>query len=46
MSAYQLAARNALGSLSGISFPSLKTWFWKWWVGLYAEPPRNLPPML
>lgn len=43
MSAYQMVVRSVY---RGIDLADLKTSFWKWWIGLYAEPPRKLPPML
>jgi len=43
MSAYQLAVRSIF---EGISFAGFRARFWKWWIGLYAEPPKELRPMI
>jgi hypothetical protein len=43
MSAYQMVVTTVY---RGIDLAGMKASFWKWWVGLYAEPPRKLPPML
>jgi hypothetical protein len=43
MSTYQMVVQSVY---RGIHFAGFKASFWKWWIGLYAEPPRKLPPML
>jgi hypothetical protein len=43
MSTYQLAIRSIF---DGVSFSGFRASFWKWWIGLYADAPRKLPPML
>lgn len=47
MSTYQMVVRTLY---RGVDFASvkagLKASFWRWWCGLYAEPPHRLPPML
>lgn len=44
MSTYQMVMSTVY---RGIRPPSgLAARFWKWWIGLYAEPPRKLPPMV
>jgi hypothetical protein len=43
MSAYQMVFQTVY---RGVDLAALKTSLWKWWLGLYAEPLRRLPPML
>lgn len=43
MSAYQMVAATVY---RGVGFSGFKASFWKWWVGLYAEPPHRLPPTM
>ena len=43
MSAYQIAVRTLH---LGMDLARLRHRFWQWWLGLYAQPPRKLPPML
>jgi len=47
MSTYQMVVRTLYRGtdLAGVK-AALKASFWRWWIGLYAEPPRRLPPML
>jgi hypothetical protein len=40
MSAYQMVVHTVY---RGAGFQAS---FWKWWIGLYAEAPRKLPPLL
>jgi hypothetical protein len=43
MSAYQMVVRSLH---RGIDLAVMKHRFFRWWVSLYAEPPRKLPPMI
>jgi len=43
MSAYQMVAATVY---RGLDLAGFKAGFWKWWVGLYAEPPHRLPPTM
>ena len=43
MSAVQVVA---VWKARGFDLDSLKSGFWKWWIGLYAAAPRKLPPMI
>jgi hypothetical protein len=43
MSTYQMVAQTLY---RGNSLAGFKAGFWKWWIGLYAEPPRKLPPLI
>lgn len=43
MSTYELAVRS---SFQGFSISGFKAGFWKWWIGLYADAPRKLRPMI
>jgi hypothetical protein len=43
MSTYQIVAEAVY---RGLDLAGLKARFWQWWIGLYAAPPRRLPPML
>ncbi len=45
MSAYQMAVGTVYRGL-GLDLAGFRASFWKWWIGLYAEPPRKLPPFL
>lgn len=45
MSAYQMVVSAAYRRAARTP----RQWrarFWTWWIGLYAEPPRKLPPMI
>lgn len=46
MSTYQMVVRSTAATLQGIGFAALYQRFLGWWVSLYADPPRRLPPML
>jgi hypothetical protein len=46
MSVYEIAARTRLSVSRRIDFAELRERFWRWWIGLYADPPRRLPPMI
>jgi hypothetical protein len=43
MSTYQMVAQTLH---RGLDLAAFKAGFWKWWIGLYADAPRRLPPML
>jgi len=43
MSTYQFVVHSVS---RGIGLARLKAGFWKWWIGLYADAPRKLPPMI
>lgn len=43
MSAYQMVIQTVY---RGMDLAGLKAGFWKWWIGLYADAPRKLPPMI
>jgi hypothetical protein len=30
----------------GFDIAGFKAKFWNWWIGLYADAPRRLPPMI
>lgn len=44
MSAYQMVVTTV--SRGSIDLTGFKASFWKWWLGLYAEAPRRLPPAM
>ena len=44
MSAYQIAIRK-YGAV-GFDVARLSERFYLWWISLYANPPRDLPPMI
>jgi hypothetical protein len=46
MSTYQIALRSSAALFNRLEFGALRRAFWNWWIGLYAEAPRKLPPML
>ena len=46
MSTYQIVIRSSVSLFDPLEFGALRKAFWSWWIGLYAEPPRRLPPML
>ena len=46
MSTYQIAVRTSASLFDRLEFEALRKAFWTWWIGLYAEPPHKLPPML
>ena len=43
MSTYQMVAQTLY---RGVDLAAWKATFWSWWIGLYAQPPRNVPPMI
>jgi hypothetical protein len=43
MSAYQMVVHTVYREVDLAAF---KARLWTWWVGLYAEPPRRLRPMI
>ena len=43
MSTYQMVAQSLY---RGVDLAGLKARFWTWWIGLYADAPRRLPPIL
>ncbi len=46
MSTYQMAVHGAMSIFEAVNFARIRASFWKWWVGLYADAPRKLPPMI
>jgi len=46
MTTHSIGLRAARVRSARLSWHALSESFWKWWVGLYAAPPRRLPPML
>ena len=46
MSTYQMVVRGSASLFGLLELGGLRKGFWRWWIGLYAEPPRKLPPML
>lgn len=46
MSTYQIVVRNSASLFERLDVGAFRKAFWNWWIGLYAEPPRKLPPML
>ena len=46
MSTYQMVVRSSVSVLERLESSAFRKLFWNWWIGLYAEPPRKLPPML
>lgn len=46
MSTYQMVVRSSASLFELLEFGAFRKRFWNWWIGLYAEPPRKLPPML
>lgn len=45
MSTYQMVIRST-AAFQGFSPARMYERFLNWWVSLYAEAPRNLPPMI
>jgi hypothetical protein len=41
--AYQMVVQRVY---RGVDVASFKAAFWKWWIGLYADAPRKLRPMV
>lgn len=46
MSTSQIVIRTTASAFQGVSFALIYERFLGWWVTLYAEAPRKLPPML
>lgn len=46
MSTYQIVLRNTTSLFQGFSPARMYERFLDWWTGLYASPPRNLPPYI
>lgn len=44
MSTYQTVVQTVYRS--SLDLAGFKAKFWNWWIGLYADAPRKLPPML
>ena len=43
MSTYQMVVQTVY---RGLDIAGFKAKFWNWWIGLYADAPRRLPPMI
>jgi hypothetical protein len=46
MSTYQMVVRSSASLLERLDSGAFGKAFWNWWIGVYAEPPRKLPPMI
>jgi len=46
MSTYQIVIRSSVSLIDRLEFGALRNALWNWWIGLYAEPPRKLRPMI
>jgi hypothetical protein len=46
MSTYQMVVRSTASVFQGISVAAICERFLNWWVSLYANPPRKLPPLI
>lgn len=46
MSTYQMVVRSSVWAFGRLELSAFRKLFWNWWIGLYAEAPRKLPPML
>ena len=46
MSTYQMVVRSTASLCELLELGGLRGRMWNWWLGLYAAPPRKLPPML
>jgi hypothetical protein len=46
MSAHWIAVSNGSSAARGTDLAALREKFWKWWIGLYAEQPRKLRPLI
>ena len=46
MSTYQMVVQSVYRGLDVSGLSGLKASFWRWWIGLYAQPPRKLRPMV
>jgi hypothetical protein len=46
MSTYQMVVRSTATVFQGLSISALYERFLNWWVSLYANPPRRLPPLI
>jgi hypothetical protein len=41
-----MGVRSSISVFGRLEWSAFRKRFWSWWIGLYAEPPRKLPPML
>jgi hypothetical protein len=41
-----MVVRSSVSVLERLELSAFRNLLWNWWIGLYAEAPRKLPPML
>ena len=46
MSTLQLAVNRTFQSFHPVRLAEVSARFWRWWISLYADAPRRLPPTI